>query len=278
MIYIFQGFQSICSLPGMACRACGDCCAQLNCKPIKACCDCVGKGRTHFMERPLSTYVIVSFALSGATLYAGYSGLDTGCVLHEGAWVTFSWFCYIVMAFAVVNLAFCLYFQSAVWRQIMEDKEQFTPGGKPHAARRAAGTLLGGIRDQANTLRGKGSEGAQATPAEPASTKPSKLKVPREVVQAGFKKTFLEDFVVLFYFFGLVAMTVLCVQGGSPSPESAQKQCQGVATWLPELGSAFFGVALFYTLCWYCCKCCAGTVELENDAVYEQVDADEAGP
>uniref|UniRef100_A0A7S2X3D3 Uncharacterized protein n=1 Tax=Prorocentrum micans TaxID=2945 RepID=A0A7S2X3D3_PROMC len=69
MIYIFKGVQSICSLPGLACKACGDLCAQCNCNWIRDGCNACGNAVTHFFERPLSTYVLISFGLSFLSIY-----------------------------------------------------------------------------------------------------------------------------------------------------------------------------------------------------------------
>jgi len=230
MIYIFQGVQGICSLPGMACRACGDCCAKMNCKPIMECCNACGKGCTHFMERPLSTYVIVSILMGGAAVYMGQGNI-------------------VVQVFGIVNILFAFYFQYKVWQRIMEMKETFVEEEAKGPGMRQK--LAGGIAQVRQGVRGE--QGEEAPPTDTPAADKGKMRVPRETVQAAFKKVFLEDLVVLGFFLALLGMVAYSFQSGT--------------SW----GSGFFGVAFIYAFSWYCCKCCAGTVQVEKDEGYSEV-------
>jgi len=76
---------------------------------------------------------------------------------------------------------------------------------------------------------------------------PDKLRAPQESVQDAFKKVLMEDFVVLGFFILLVLFLFWSFKMGDP--------------W----GLYFFGAAFVYSMAWYCCKCCAGTVRIEKD-------------
>ena len=258
MIYIFEGVQSICSLPGLCCRACGDACASINCKPIKKCCHSCGKGCTQFMEMPLSTYLIVSIVLSAAHIYLCVQSLEPACefsadaTLGHGTWVM------VQLSFAVANVLFAFYFQRQVWNHIDAKKseyEQIKEQGR-------GGGLVGGLRGGVQNLRA-GLGGDSKLPDEDLVPPPRshKIKVPPGSVQASFKEVFLQDFGVLAYFFGLIVMVVLSYMGKKSADDNS---CQ-MESFVGMLGIAFFCVAFVYTLLWYCCKCCAGTVTVERD-------------
>jgi len=104
MIYIFQGVQQICSLPSLLCKAIGDLCAQINCKPIQECCETAGKQCAHFMERPLSTYVVLS------------SVLGFFAIASDGEWH--------VKLFSLIYIVFAFYFQHKVWQQILASQDE----------------------------------------------------------------------------------------------------------------------------------------------------------
>jgi len=261
MIYIFSGVQSICSLPGMCCRACGDCCASINCKPIKDCCDACGKGCTGFMERPLSTFVILSIVLSAIQILLCVQAMGSKCDFGDDATIGQSIWVMVELGFAVVNVLFAFYFQKQVWSHIEAKKaeyEQLPQGGA------AKGGLLGGLRGGIQNIAASATGGPTNTAAEdPAPEKSEKIRVPSESVQASFKEVFLKDFGVLAYFFGLLVIFGLSYIGkGNVDNDKANCKMESFV-WV--LGVVFFWVALIYTLLWYCCKCCAGTVTLERD-------------
>jgi len=108
MIYIFNFAQSICSLPGLLCQGCADLCRQVNCQPCVEGCNWVSSHFKHFMERPLSTFVVVSIVM----------GL--GAILSERT---------KEMVLGVINIAFAFFFQSKVWEHIMEKKDTFDADG-----------------------------------------------------------------------------------------------------------------------------------------------------
>merc|ERR1719362_1114167 len=202
MIYIFQCVQNICSIPGLLCNACGGLCSKLNCKPVQECCEAAGKQCLHFMERPLSTYVILSLAV-------GICAIATDAEPY-------------VQIVGVVYICFALYFQHKVWQQILASQHE-----QPFIDEAMEG---------------------QATRMSPfGSVYPNKLRVPQETVRDAFKKVFMEDFVVLGFFVLLVLSLYWTFNQGDP--------------W----GLYFFGAAFAYSMAWYCCKCCAGTVRIAKD-------------
>merc|ERR1719150_519327 len=105
MIHIFNACMSICQLPGMCCSACGEACkscpgaCKACCDPLRDCCMSLGSGFKHFMERPLSSYVVVSVVVSGITLHLCWKDINSvaGCT---------SIFLNILMVFSVGNIIF----------------------------------------------------------------------------------------------------------------------------------------------------------------------------
>lgn len=260
MIYIFQGVQSICSLPGLCCRACGDACASINCTPIKRCCHSCGKGCTQFMEMPLSTFLVVSIVLSAAHIYLCVQSLEPACEFSDGATIGHGTWVVIQLAFAVVNIAFAFYFQRQVWNHIDAKKNEY----EQIQEQGGGGGLVGGLRGGVQNLRA-GLGGDPKLPDEDLVPPPKshKIKVPPGSVQASFKEVFLQDFGVLAYFFGLIAIMAISYIGrGDMEGSGADCRNEGFV-WM--LGMMFFWVAFTYTLLWYCCKCCAGTVTVERD-------------
>jgi len=111
MIYIFKGAQSICSLPALACQACGDLCKQVNCQPCVEGCNWVSSHFKHFMERPLSTFVVVSIVIGLGAMLPG----------NHKDWKD--------QVLGVINIAFAFFFQTKVWEHIMEKKDTFGVDG-----------------------------------------------------------------------------------------------------------------------------------------------------
>jgi len=238
----------------MACRACGDACKAINCTWARDACNFVGKGCTHFMERPLSTYVFISICLSAWQIYScvGYMGVSStsaaaggaapqapgvkACHFGDDAFISFSMWNLLMLGFACINLLFAPYFQFQVWKTIMDNKEQFIDGDS------AAPDPRGG---------------------QSVALAPGKWCVPRELVQESFKKTFMEDFGVLVYFFLLLGSFGLCMQGNTLM--IAAKCDLDEQGWIPWTGELFFAVAAGYTFLWWCCTCCAKSIQIEKD-------------
>mmetsp|Transcript_23903 Transcript_23903/g.59545 ORF Transcript_23903/g.59545 Transcript_23903/m.59545 type:complete len:244 (+) Transcript_23903:96-827(+) len=241
MIYVFNGCKSICSMPGQACTELGKCCGNIkipavDCTPLKNCCDSAGKACTQFMDKPLSSYVVIAVLIS---LFEIWYCLDTlsqswlsDCTLGgSGADIGISTWLMVQVGFAVINLLFAPWFQHQVWKKIME------------------GVKSGGML----TMEG------------------SKQKVDKGVVQEAFKQVLLYDLSVLFYFFTLLASFVWSWQG-STWISSGDPICStdDDAGWAYYLGLCTFWVAFLYSTFWYCCSCCASSVELtEPIAMYE---------
>lgn len=214
------------------------------------------------MERPLSTFVIVSFILSFVQIYMCVQSLDSKCKFPDSASIGHSMWVMIELAFAAVNVVFALYFQHKVWNNILNKKGEFftevTQGTQ-------AGDILGGFRGGVQKARGQLGNNTNSEPIEEPSHESFKIKVKSESVQASFKEIFLQDFGVLFYFFALIGIFILSYIG-KESSENNKNDCSN-EQFIYILGLAFFWIAFIYTFMWYCCKCCAGTVTLEKDEI-----------
>jgi hypothetical protein len=234
MIYIFQGVQSICSLPGLLCKGCGNLCSKLNCKPLQDACVNCGSFVTHFFERPLSTFVIFAFLFSAAQLYSSYLAFDEVAEdCNFGGSVDGTTYACIQALVAVILIFFAPYLQRSVWKQIMV-------------------SLNENPEDKYVDIESKDPE------AEPM------VNVKKEVVQGAFKTVFLEDFFVLFIFVVLVANAGLSAM--VTTDESCYNPPQPYATNLPKAMLISCGT---YTLFYYCCTCCANKVTIERREVGE---------
>lgn len=280
MIYILNACQSIFSLPGMACSACGEACkscpgaCQAICGPIRGCLTGCGGSFKQFTERPLSTYVFVSMIVSAGSIYlsmearrgnligvkrAKNATLPAGGDDGEACTSTFL---YIVMGFAVINVVFAWFLQNQVWKEIMKHEAEFIDGDKPGetwkgrmpaAATGALGMIPGG---KAQAL-------APAAPVDPPPLNPGKIIIPKNVTQDAFKKTFMEDFVVLIMFVALIGMFFLSWKGQDKVDDPKDpKVCEvGNAKWC---GYAYFWTACAYSTAYYCCACCSASVTMKK--------------
>lgn len=263
MIYIFQGVQSICSLPGMACSACANLCKQINCTICADCCSNVGLAVKMFFTKPLSTFVIIAFVMSGVQAYLSITALSSNCTF-QAAWLSFSPFVIIEIGFAVINIIFAFYFQHQVWKKIMQLVTSDDHKAKledvhvgPTRAEQAKAGLAGGFAK----LTGK--EAQDNVPLHPTNPEgATKVKIHKDTVQAAFRSTFLEDFGVLAYFFALIGVFVISWFGSTWAIAGGQP-CDGTKS-VASLGMAFFIVAFLYTVAYYCCTCCAATVEINK--------------
>lgn len=272
MIYIFKGFQGICSLPGYLCSGCGQACKSCPgaCKFVSQYCMNCGAECKHFMERPLSAYVIISFLLSGFTLYKCFGDLGTpeGCSSN---------FLYILMAFSVLNIIFAIYVQCMVWKEIMTDehREKFIDGDKPEETYTGQmGSAAVGMFAKAKVgLDKQGIEApAVAVPhaGEKVATDPGRIIVPKEVVQASFKKVFQEDFGVLIMFFLLLGMFFLSWKG-QDLVDTTEPKCD-VGDITAECGFLFFWLAFLWTFMYACCACCSNKVSIAKPKEDEQLE------
>jgi len=270
MIYIFSGCQNICSLPGMLCSACGDACKSCpgGCKAI---CGPLSRGFKgcggfvkHFFERPLSAYILVSFLVSGYSLYSANADMTEPANCS-------STFLYVIMGFAVINFVFSIYMQCAVWKKIESFKEtpteteppaQWRDGDIPAQQESKASAAVGALR---SNLAARGVGGGQGA-AEQGGEKPGYWIVPGEVVQHAFSEIFQKDFAVLAMFIGFVGMVGLCMAGGPKVLDSgdAATDCK-VSPNTVEMGYSFFGVAFLWCFMYTCCKCCSGAVSVAKE-------------
>lgn len=222
MIYIFSCAKEICSIPGKLCGECAKVCDYINCDLCQAVCQNCARCCSGFLEKPLSSYVVVSFILNVIDLFLCASAMNSSTVqgcggrlrgLHVGV---MSWLL-VQMGFAGVNLLFAPYFQSKVWQHLCE---QVAAGGAY-----TGGGVIGS-----------------------------------EVVQRSFKDVFLHDFGVLFYFFALVASFFWSMKG-SDWQFVAYCNPLGFVANAAWLGMCQFWITVFYSVTWYWCSCCARSVD-----------------
>lgn len=278
MIYIFQGCQNVCSLPGYLCSACGDACKSCPgaCKACSGLCKGCGDEVKHFFERPLSVYVILSILLSLCTLSVTYTDMNpAGCT---------SIYLYILMGMAVVNIVFAIYLQRTVWSEIVSEKNHpsFIDGDVPtqtlqsQAAGGAAG-LLGQAAGRAGGGVGAalGKAAGQVTGAKPQEqfpANPGKVIIPVETVQASFRNVFMEDFVVLFMFVALLGVFILSFM----DPVTVDgKRGEGSKVCLvgeksKKCAEAYFVIAALWSFMYMKCSCCANKVSVTKEEMAQK--------
>jgi len=280
MIYILQGCQHICSLPGLACKGCADLCGKMNCNWLRDCCSGCGNCVVKFHTKPLSSFVIVAFLFSGAVGYFAYGTAQLACKFKDDAMVDLTTFCYIMIGCAVLKIFFALYFQNRVWKQIETAiKEDYDKRGTTEATveiqeettatkmKKAGGGLLGAGLSAGRAQFGGGAE--QQDNLEEAKGKERHHTIKKQTVQDGFKKTFMEDFGVLIYYLVSLGMVFLCYKAGVAGKEaSGGDDCKKqIIYWL---GYGFFTIPATYTFMWYCCGgCCAKAVPISETALTE---------
>jgi len=229
MIHVFNGCREICALPGRACTACGECCRQINCQPIQECCSALGQGCSRFTEKPLSSFVVIAWLMSGFEIYQCALALDPKVTdrcrfVADGASVGLENWLYVQIGFSVMNIIFALWFQHQVWEAILN-------------------------------ISRSGASLARNNPHH----------IDKTVVQSAFKHVFLHDLGVLFYFFILLASFGWSWKGSTWIHQSSSgcdpDGVEGYAYWM---GFLFFWVAFFFSLFWYSCSCCAGSVTLKD--------------
>ena len=269
MIYIFSGFQHICSLPGYCCQGIGTLCKSCPgvCKvvsdPFRNLCTNCGSYTKQFFEMPLSVYVLVSFLVSGYVGFMAQSGMTTkdkkSCTSN---------FLFALMGFAVVNIIFSIYVQCKVWAQIASDEnkeeiDKYTAEVNQHS--KGGGYLAAG-KGLLNDAKAKvgGQQAEEAPPDVPAQE--GKRIVPAKIVQDSFKKVFCEDLVVLVMFFALVGMAVLAGMGPKTldGPDSEAGVCK-VEDGTKTCGYYFLIVASLWSFAYMCCSCCSNKVTLAEE-------------
>jgi len=132
MIYVFNGAKEICSLPGRACTACGECLGQMNCEPLKNVCSGLGACFVTFLDKPLSTYVLVKALLSALLLVKCFLALSEPglslCVMQP---VDITTWLYVMTSLGFLHLFFAPYFQVRVWHQLEKSIADQPPGDQP---------------------------------------------------------------------------------------------------------------------------------------------------
>lgn len=223
MIYVFNGVKEICSLPGKACQLCGQCCQEIHCEPCKEACSSCGQCFVNFMDRPLSTYVIVKVVISSLLLYACIVSLsEPACEGCQSKPINSTWL-YVMTGLGVLHLIFAPYFQIRVWHRLEEEIAKGPPAPRP-------------------------------------------LRVSASVVHEAFKQVFLHDLGILFYFFVLIFAFAWAWLGQVWIEEATKSGCEvpDSTTTACTLTYVLVSIAVIYTGLYYCCSCCAGSVELQS--------------
>lgn len=273
MIYIFNGITAICSLPGYlcsavgeACKGCGGACSGIF-RGIGSVCDNCGSQVKHFMERPLSVYVVLSICVSAVTIFQANEDGERPRDCE-------STFLLVLQVFACINIIFAIYFQCQVWRAIMssENHHLFIDGDHPTMTLAGATQRMGTFFRSATQGTGAGGggrrSGAAGAPIEKFGVNPGKIIIPTKVVQDSFKKVFMEDLGVLLMFFALLGMCALSWMGPKTVDESADssssKPCR-VDETTKSMGYLFFWFGAGYAVTYMKCGCCANKVTVDKD-------------
>jgi len=235
MYLIFQGLGECCKLPGKLCSACGDCCKQMNCTACRDCCKSCASGCSGFVEKPLSSFVVIASLISIAELVYLSTTFSSealkACEFPDSVGVS-TWVM-VQMFFAFLNLCFAPYFQWRVWQKLYEES------------------------DAENRLQ-----------SEPF------VEVEKEVVQSSFKYVFMHDLGVCFYFFALIGSLVWSNKGFNwvmSDPDNCNPD--GGLSFAANLGYFFFGIPVLYTFMWYCCSCCAKATTIRGG--YEEAEQED---
>jgi len=235
MIYLFNCVRDICSLPATLCTLLGQLCAKVNCRFVQDCCNALSQGCNHFTEKPLGSYLLISWVIAIAELYNCFQIFSTDFMLckFQDAPVDLAIWTTVQMGFAVVNLLFAPLLLRQVWQRLMERTRENPPVGQP----------------------------------------PYKL---RSVdVQAAFKDVFLHELGVLFFFFASLASVAWSWKGGMWIHAGAGCQLDGSPVWAVRFGMSAFCITCFYSIVWYFCTCCAGSVTLRDPiAAYNELDTE----
>mmetsp|Transcript_53359 Transcript_53359/g.95773 ORF Transcript_53359/g.95773 Transcript_53359/m.95773 type:complete len:252 (-) Transcript_53359:116-871(-) len=226
MIHVFECAKETCSLPGKACVECGKLAQSVNCEPCVNCCTALGQSFSNFMDKPLSTYVVIKILLSSCMFYYSYAGYSTPASKKcdvSGAPVSVVMWLTVQMIFAAIHLVFAPYFQFRVWSKISTKMQE-----------------------------------------QPALAEGEAL--PSSVIYESFKEVFLHDLGILFYFVVLVGSFIWSCCYGSWYAGGVHAYCdpQGNASTSSYWGLSFFWVAVTYNFCYYYCGCCAGSVKLRD--------------
>jgi len=250
---------------------------MMNCKWIKALCSGCGNCVVQIHTQPLSSYVIIASFFSGAVGYIAYSALsaEPPCTFKNDAMFTLRTFCYIELVCAAINIVFARYFQMQVWNRIKtliqkdyaehrhnEATLQLQEESYSSKMRKTGGSLL---------TQGKAQVGGGATEQEMDEEEGEELKyrVLGKVVQDGFRKTFMEDFGVLIYFFASIGILALCHLAKTYVTDGNNCQSKEMEGWAYTLGTGFFAIPAIYTVLWYCCACCARAVPINGKDLME---------
>eukprot|EP00747_Dinoflagellata_sp_TGD_P179645 gnl/TRDRNA2_/TRDRNA2_30764_c0_seq1.p1 gnl/TRDRNA2_/TRDRNA2_30764_c0~~gnl/TRDRNA2_/TRDRNA2_30764_c0_seq1.p1 ORF type:complete len:244 (-),score=31.29 gnl/TRDRNA2_/TRDRNA2_30764_c0_seq1:116-847(-) len=228
MIHVFNCAKEACSLPGKACTACGQVCGNINCEPVKDCCSVLGDSCTNFMERPLSTYVIIKAALGLKELYSCYMSFTdpeiAECKMPDGLGQSVgmqNWL-YGQLGFTSLHLLMAPYFQIRLWQKLKADIQQL-----------------------------------------PQSS-PGPVKVPGSTVYESFKFVFLHDIGICLYCFALLLSLIWSYLGQTWIAGGEGCNPGGHPMTACYYGMTFFWVALLYNGSYYLCGCCASSVELRQ--------------
>jgi len=230
MIYIFKGIQGFFSLPGLLCKAVGDLCGKIHCDACKDCCLELSTGVRQFMGKPLSTYLVYAWIISGLEIH-NCLRYDEKCEFTEEsqAYVSLAGWRGIQMLFATLNIVFAPYMQVKLWKYIMQEVKKAPP------------------------------------PVDPIT---GKQVVPKKDVQTAFKKVFCEDFGVLFYFIAII-LSVWWGVKGQEWGRNLRGDCSiDTPAWLGYALFALTSVYTFCWYCCPCCAK-AIELEKQEDGYYD---------
>jgi len=169
---------------------------------------------------------------------------------------------------AVLNVAFAIYLQCALWGRITcdENREKFEDvdedaKGSYAAAGAAAGKK--GAAMLANLRGGPAAEEPQVA-AGPAPGESYKQQIPAQVITDSFVHVFLYDPVVLIAFLALCGTFIVCFMGPETLDGKGKDACT-VQEKTKDMGYAFFWVAFLWSFTYRYCQCCSKSVVLVRE-------------
>lgn len=223
MIHVFNCARGICELPGYLCMLCGRIFDQVNCQPCVDCCDTLARGCHVFLLKPLSSYVVITALL-----------------------------CFCEVAFCISAL--CTPVLAACVGTTMTPPEVTIPKWLYVQIGFACVNLLFAPYFQSRVWQNLVEQMQLMGPTAHGS-------IPMLLVQRSFKHVFLHDIGVCLYFFILLCSFGWSYKGTEWAARGEACNPIGFADQASWLGMCFFWVAVFYSLFWYCCDCCAASID-----------------
>mmetsp|Transcript_73840 Transcript_73840/g.228095 ORF Transcript_73840/g.228095 Transcript_73840/m.228095 type:complete len:271 (+) Transcript_73840:156-968(+) len=120
MIYLFKWLEQAWYAPSKACGLFERLSRRLRCAPAAACCAAAGGAFANFMNRPLSSYVVIVTLLAAGELRCCICALSEPSIAQCRSLGLRRWLL-VKAGFACLNMFFAPYFQCRVWEELLKD-------------------------------------------------------------------------------------------------------------------------------------------------------------